>query len=234
MKFRSLAAVSAFVGAVVAVHLLMHITDKEFCLTQLTMSIYYSLVVISLCLVMGYAGQVSLGHGAFFSIGGYTAAVLTTHDLAGVRQAAWAQWLARIHMLVLKPDLYGGEVLTFTPWAAFGAAMLITVVVASLVGYPALRLKGQYLAMATLGFGLIVNKFLLGTGFTGAADGITGVPEWHLIGPLTVSGKAAARVTNYYIACRVWAGHCRRFMIARLLRMRWGSILRPTNCGPSY
>ena len=61
---------------------LLRATGKEYCLTQLTMSLYYAIVVIGLCLVMGYAGQVSLGHGAFFAIGGYTSAVLTTHDFS--------------------------------------------------------------------------------------------------------------------------------------------------------
>ena len=42
------------------------------------MAAYYPIVVLGLCLVMGYAGQASLGHGAFFAIGGYTSAILTT------------------------------------------------------------------------------------------------------------------------------------------------------------
>ena len=69
----------------------------EYCLTQLTMSLYYAIVVIGLCLVMGYAGQVSLGHGAFFAIGGYTSAVLTTHDFSAFKAAAWAGWLKQAH-----------------------------------------------------------------------------------------------------------------------------------------
>jgi branched-chain amino acid transport system permease protein len=73
-------------------------------------------------------------------------------------------------------------------------------VIASLIGYPALRLKGHYLAMATLGFGLIVYKTVLGTALFGAADGINGVPEWQLGFGLTVSGRNALRVENYYLA----------------------------------
>jgi hypothetical protein len=104
-------------------------------------------------------------------------------------------------MLVGKEDLYGGHVLTASPWAAFFFAMMAAFVVANLIGYPALRLKGHYLAMATLGFGLIVNKMLLGSAITGSADGINGVPEWRLGFGLTVSGKSGLRVENYYIAC---------------------------------
>ena len=181
--------------------LVMRATGTEYCLTQLTMAVYYAIVVMGLCLVMGYAGQVSLGHGAFFAIGGYTSAVLTTHDFAALKAAAWAGWLQQAHLFIAKQDLYGNATMTVSPWAAFVAAMLATFLIALLIGYPALRLQGHYLAMATLGFGLIVSKMLLGSTITGAADGITGVPEWKLIGGLTVTGKSAARVQNYYIAC---------------------------------
>ena len=84
----------------------MHATETEYCLTQLTMALYYAMVVMGLCLLMGYAGQVSLGHGAFFAIGGYTSAVLTTHDFSLFKDAAWAGWLQQAHLFVAKQDLY--------------------------------------------------------------------------------------------------------------------------------
>ena len=186
---------------IVGAQLVMRVTGTEYCLTQLTMAVYYAIVVMGLCLLMGYAGQVSLGHGAFFAIGGYTSAVLTTHNLSGFKDAGWAAWLQQAHLLVAKQDLYGNATLTVSPWAAFAAAMLTTFLIALLIGYPALRLRGHYLAMATLGFGLIVSKMLLGSNITGSADGINAVPEWKLIGGLTVTGKSAERVQNYYIAC---------------------------------
>src|SRR5512140_2751598 len=83
---------------VIGVQLALHATEKEYCLTQFTMAVYYAVVVMGLCLLMGYAGQVSLGHGAFFAIGGYTAAVLTTHNLSPFQNAAWAGWLQRAHL----------------------------------------------------------------------------------------------------------------------------------------
>jgi branched-chain amino acid transport system permease protein len=189
-----------FALALAAAQTILRAAGKEYCLTQLTMSLYYAIVVIGLCLVMGYAGQVSLGHGAFFAIGGYTAAVLTTHDFSGFAATSWGGALLRAHLLVARDDLYGSQILTTSPWAAFFAAMLVTAVVAGLIGYPALRLKGHYLAMATLGFGLIINKILLGTALFGAADGINGVPEWRLVPGLTVSSRSALRIENYYFA----------------------------------
>src|SRR5512139_1878004 len=100
---------------VVGAHLVMRATGTEYCLTQLTMAVYYSIVVMGLCLLMGFAGQVSLGHGAFFAIGGYTSAVLTTHDFSGVGGTAWVRWLQWAHLLVTRPDLYGHPVITVSP-----------------------------------------------------------------------------------------------------------------------
>ncbi len=201
LRLRHLLPFAAFALLAVAAQLVMRATDTQYCLTQLTMALYYAIVVMGLCLLMGYAGQVSLGHGAFFAIGGYTSAVLTTCDFSRFRNDAWAGWLKEAHLFVVKEDLYGNSVLTGSPWAAFFAAMLVTFLIACLIGYPALRLKGHYLAMATLGFGLIVNKMVLGSTITGAADGINGVPEWKLGFGLVVSGKNSVRVQNYYIAC---------------------------------
>jgi branched-chain amino acid transport system permease protein len=189
-----------FALALVAMQSVLRATGREYCLTQLTMSLYYAIVVIGLCLVMGYAGQVSLGHGAFFAIGGYTSAVLTTHDFSRFAGAGWAGLLQRAQLLMPRGDVYGNQILTVSPGAAFFAAMLVTFAIANLIGYPALRLKGHYLAMATLGFGLIVSKILLGTALFGAADGINGVPEWKLAPGLTVSGRSALRIENYYLA----------------------------------
>jgi branched-chain amino acid transport system permease protein len=199
-QLRNIFPFACFAFAVVGAQLLMRATETQYCLTQLTMAIYYAIVVMGLCLLMGYAGQVSLGHGAFFAIGGYTTAVLTTHDFSTCRQSLWGGWLELAHMFVAKQDLYGNQVLTVSPWAAFLAAMAGTCLIACLIGYPALRLRGHYLAMATLGFGLIISKILLGSTLAGSADGINGVPEWRLGGGLVVTGKSMDRVQNYYIA----------------------------------
>jgi branched-chain amino acid transport system permease protein len=189
-----------FTLLLVLVQVALHKMEREYCLVQLTTSLYYAIVVIGLCLVMGYAGQVSLGHGAFFAIGGYTTAVLTTHDFSACKSAAWAGFLQKAHFFVGREDLSGNSILVASPWGAFLAAMALTFLIATLVGYPALRLKGHYLAMATLGFGLIVNKILIGSSITGASDGINGVPGWTLLPGLTVCESKPARVTNYYIA----------------------------------
>jgi branched-chain amino acid transport system permease protein len=196
---RNLLPVIAFAAAVPSLHLLLRAAGTEYGLTQLTMAAYYAIVVVGLGLLIGYAGQVSLAHGAFFAIGGYTSAVLTTHDFS--KWQAQLRWLQDAHIMVAREDLYGTQMLTVTPWAAFVMAMVVVLLAGSLIGYPALRLRGHYLAMATLGFGLIVARLLMGTNLTGAADGISGVPEWKLAPGFVVSGKIAVRTQNYYLAC---------------------------------
>jgi len=108
--------------------------------------------------------------------------------------------LAAMGILTRRPDLYGGELLTVHPWPACIFAVLTAVAVAYAIGGPVLKLKGHYLAMATLGFGIIVYRIVLGTELVGAADGIYDVPAFPLLPGIAVSGKSSLRVMNYYVA----------------------------------
>jgi len=191
--------VAAFACLIVAIQLATLVTGTPYYLTQLTMTAYYSLVVVGLCMLIGYAGQISLGHAGFFAIGGYMAAFLTTCDLTSHRGVV-VSLLERSGALVSRHDIYGGSLQTVHPWLACAAAILLTVVVAYLVGGPVLKLKGHYLAMATLGIGIIVYRIVLGTEFLGAADGISEVPGFPLPGGLLITGNSTSRISNYYLA----------------------------------
>jgi len=193
-------------------------------LTQLTMSAYYVLVVAGLCLLMGYAGQISLGHAGFFAIGGYTTAVLTTRNLLPHLHPGLARALEAASLLSRRQDLYGNSLLTVSPWTALLAALLITAGIALLVGLPVLRLRGHYLAMATLGFGLIIYRVVLGTRLFGEADGIVNVPPFPLFGGLEVSGGLSQRVANFYIAWGLVALAC--VLAVNLINSRVGRALR--------
>ncbi|MGH3126716.1 MAG: ABC transporter permease subunit, partial [Gaiellaceae bacterium] len=105
-----------------------------FQLSRLDLALYdrmglYTLVTIGLTLLMGFAGQVSLGQGAFFLIGAYTSGLLTVGLDPDTRLV----------------DLEAG----ITPLAALAAAPVVTAVVAAVIGVPLLRLRGHYLAFAT-------------------------------------------------------------------------------------
>ena len=110
-----------------------------------------ALAVVGLNLLMGYAGQVSLGHAGFWGLGAYAVAVGPTH-------------------------------LGIPPLASLVAGVLLTMLVAWLVGRPILRLRGHYLAVATLGFGFLVSLVLTNEArWTGGPDGM-GVPRLHILG----------------------------------------------------
>jgi len=110
------------------------------------------ILAVALNLFMGYAGQISLGHAAFFGMGAYASALLTVR--------------------------YG-----WNPWLAMGAGVLFVAVVAALIARPILKLRGHYLAMATLGFGIIVHIVLVQTDWlTGGPDGLSGVPVLSVFG----------------------------------------------------
>ncbi|HSH13225.1 MAG TPA: branched-chain amino acid ABC transporter permease, partial [Desulfurivibrionaceae bacterium] len=121
-------------------------------------------------------------------------------------------------------DLYGGALLVVQPWAACLAAVAVTVLIALLIGGPVLKLKGHYLAMATLGFGTIIYRVVLATRAFGEADGISSVPPFQLLPGLTVSGGFGDRISNYYIG---W-GLVVLFMVLliNLVHSRAGRALR--------
>ena len=174
---------------VTAVQLATQYTETTYYLTQLTMSAYYSVVVIGLCVLMGYGGQISLGHAGFFAIGGYLAGALTTHNL--------------IAFFPIPPD---------------------PLLIALAIGGPVLKLKGHYLAMATLGFGIIIYRIVLASAYFGEADGISGVPGFQLLPGIEVSGSFGARVLNYYIAWGVVIVSI--ILLLNLIHSRVGRALR--------
>jgi branched-chain amino acid transport system permease protein len=200
MRFRFYLPVIALIVAVIGLQFTLSAADKTFYMTQITMSAYYAMVVVGLCLLMGYAGQISLGHAGFFAIGGYASAFLTTCNLLPYRDAGLLKWCGSLGLLLEREDLYGQTILSVSPWVAFVIAMLLTALIALLIGMPVIRLKGHYLAMATLGFGLIIYRIVLGAQYFGQADGISNVPPFRLVPGLEVNGRAMFRLENYYIA----------------------------------
>ena len=226
---RSARRLLVLAAAVVGVQLLTAAFGAGYYLTQLTMAAYYALVVIGLTLLLGYCGQISLGHAGFFAIGGYTTAVLTTRNLAPAARLPLVGLLHRMGLLLSGTDPQGADLLYVSPWVAFAAALALAGGIALLIGLPVLKLRGHYLAMATLGFGTIVYRVVLGTRLFGEADGITGVPPFPLLPGVAVSGSFAARVGNYYVA---WAlVVIGMLLVLNLVDSRIGRALRSLHGG---
>jgi len=185
---------------VIVMQLLLAVTGTSFFLKELTQAAYYTIVVIGLCLLIGYAGQISLGHAGFFAIGGYTSAVLTTFDFSIFSSSPFIRFLHTIGFIIQREDLYGKQLLTFSPMVAFILAVLFSALAAIAIGIPVIRLHGHYLAMATLGFGVIIKAIIDATTVLGAHDPITSVPGFSLFFGLEVSSKIPLRIPNYYIS----------------------------------
>ncbi|HPV41316.1 MAG TPA: branched-chain amino acid ABC transporter permease [Spirochaetota bacterium] len=200
MAWKKYIPVFALIACIIVFQLAVTAMSREFYLTQLTMAAYYSLVILGLTVLMGYAGQISMGHAAFFAIGGYTSAVITTRNLMNVKGAVLADLARDLGLTIVEKNAYGNDIEHLSPWVALAAAVVLTAIIAFLIGIPILKLKGHYLAMATLGFGIIVYRIVLGSRLFGEADGISDIPPFRIIGSLAVSGDPALRVQNFYIA----------------------------------
>ncbi len=159
----------------------------------------YALVTIGLTLLMGYAGQISLGQGAFFLVGAYTSAILTVGIDADSRFVDPAAGIA--------------------PLLAVLAAPVVAAALAAVIGVPLLRLRGHYLAFATLALHLIAFSVLSAWDhFTGGQYGIT------VTKPLTVLGHELRGPLH---AAVVWAVVAIALLLAtNLVHSRVGRALQ--------
>jgi branched-chain amino acid transport system permease protein len=134
----------------------------------------YALVTIGLTLLMGFAGQVSLGQGGFFLIGAYTSGLLTVGLDPDTR--------------LVDPDA------GIDPLLAVAAAPFVSAAVAVVIGIPLMRLRGHYLAFATLAFALIAWSLLYAQDrFTGGQFGVT-VTKRLAVGGHEITGATHAAV----------------------------------------
>ena len=150
------ARIAGILALIAVVALLPFALPNRFYVDMAMKSWLNAAVCIGLNLLIGFAGQISLGHAGFFALGAYASAILTAHY----------KWPGLVALLA----------------GAAGVALL-----AFLVARPILRLKGHYLAMATLGLGIIISIVLTRElWLTGGPDGIQvpalWVGTWRLTG----------------------------------------------------
>jgi branched-chain amino acid transport system permease protein len=160
----------------------------------------YALLAMGLNIVVGYAGLLDLGYAAFFAIGAYTIGFLTSPGSVLI-QNGW-----------IPPFLQHF-------WPALIVAFVISAIFGVLLGAPTLRLRGDYLAIVTLGFGEIVpNFFLNATPLTGGTRGMNPIAKPPAVGPLTF-GQTDQR-NWYWLILAV--GLFSVFLILRLYGSRLG------------
>ncbi len=127
----------------------------------------HTMLAVGLNLLLGFAGQISLGQAAFFGLGAYISGILTTAH-------------------------------SVNPWLAMALAALTVGILAFFIGFPILKLKGHYLAMATLGLGIIAYiVFNEAVELTGGPSGLSGIPNLSL-GSIVFDSD----IKNYYL---IWS-----------------------------
>ena len=124
------------------------------------------ILAVSLNLINGFTGQFSIGHAGFMAVGAYTAAMLSLHG-----GQSWAQAMIAAGV----PAVFAKGVALVLAVVAGGAAAAIA---GYMVGLPSLRLRGDYLAIVTLGFGEIIRVLLTNIDAVGASRGLPGIPGW--------------------------------------------------------
>ena len=121
------------------------------------------ILAVSLNLINGFTGQFSIGHAGFMAIGAYTSAYVTVNFGDRVRSA----------LSFLPSAAQDGAVLL----VGLAAGALLAAIAGFFVGVPSLRLRGDYLAIVTLGFGEIIRVFILNIDAVGGARGFSGIPK---------------------------------------------------------
>ena len=178
-----------FLALAMVMALLPFLVRGSYYLLILNIIAINGLVVLGLNLLIGFAGQISLGHAAFFGMGAYFSAIFTA--------------------------MY-----SMPPWPTLILVMILTGVVAYVIGIPTLRLEGHYLVMATLGFNIIVYILMVQMEYwTGGPSGFAGIP------PLTLGSFAIQ--TDHHFYWLIWPLFLVIFLLSlNLVNSRVGRALR--------
>jgi branched-chain amino acid transport system permease protein len=164
-------------------------TSSPYHLTVGGLALIFAIVALGANLIMGIAGQASFAHAAFFGLGAYTTALLSTRYDVPL-------------------------------WATLPASLVLSYLVGFALAYPALRVRGFYLALVTLAvseiFTSVINQL---PGALGGAEGIVGIP------PFVAGGwVAVTRPAKYFV---VWAGAVLAYVsLERLMSSHFGRIVR--------
>ena len=121
------------------------------------------ILAVSLNLINGFTGQFSIGHAGFYAVGAYTSAALVRYAGPPVRVLISSLPTVAQDAVLLLMGLLG--------------AALVAGLAGLAVGIPSLRLRGDYLAIVTLGFGEIIRVLILNIDAIGGARGFSGIPQ---------------------------------------------------------
>jgi branched-chain amino acid transport system permease protein len=188
----------ALLGAIVLAAICSHFsgTINNYILQILIFIGINVILAVSLNLINGYTGQFSLGHAGFMAIGAYVSAYLSTEHSIG------------FFALFGGANFYSVAILFVCVLIAGGLAAAVAGLI---VGVPSLRLKGDYLAIVTLGFGEIIRVLIQNTEAVGGPRGYSGIAGYTTI----FWTYAVAAITIYMVVSLIDSTYGRGFLAVR-------------------
>jgi branched-chain amino acid transport system permease protein len=150
-------------------------------------ALLYIMLALGLNIVVGFAGLLDLGYVAFFAIGAYLAGLLSSPQLAATIESLQIDYPA---LATWVTDFVGPAIATqgihLSVWLIVPLAALVAGIAGALLGAPTLKLRGDYLAIVTLGFGEIIRIFM--NNLNGPINITNGPQGINLIDPIRIGG----------------------------------------------
>jgi branched-chain amino acid transport system permease protein len=202
MNRRSISvAVAAIIFLILPI--VVEFADEPYLITLLSRILIYALAAVSLDLMLGFGGMVSLGHAAFFGIGAYVVSISSFHAFEGTALLSW-------------PIEIGGSENGLVIWPA---AMFLSATAAVVIGALSLRTSGMHFIMITLAFAQMLYYFFVSLEAYGGDDGIS------LFSRNTFPGVDLGNdIQFYYLCLTVLAAFL--FFSYRLVHSRFGMVIR--------
>ncbi len=191
LRYRQLATL-VIAGIALAVLPLVAQTAGNAWVRIIDLALLYVMLALGLNIVVGYAGLLDMGYIAFYAVGAYMFALLSSPQLFTSFPELRSYFPGGLHTPI---------------WLAVPLGALLAAIFGVLLGAPTLRLRGDYLAIVTLGFGEIIRIFMNNldapVNITNGPKGIDGIDGMHMFGfnfntPITIGSFTIPSVTLYY------------------------------------
>jgi branched-chain amino acid transport system permease protein len=167
----------------------------------LDMALLYIMLALGLNIVVGFAGLLDLGYIAFFAVGAYLTGILSSPQFAALLQSVVDNYpaLGETLVRVMGPEIAQNGI-HLSVWFIVPLAGLVAGLFGALLGAPTLKLRGDYLAIVTLGFGEIIRIFMNNLNdpinFTNGPQGINMIDPVRIAG-VSLAGEPGSQATVY-------------------------------------
>ncbi len=200
---RKTLSVATGAAVLLALPVVAGMTGEPYLVSLFSRILIYALAAVSLDLMLGFGGMVSLGHAAFFGIGAYTVCILSVHGVEGTPFLTW-------------PFEIGGHLSGLVLWPV---AVLSSAAAAAVIGALSLRTAGMHFIMITLAFAQMLYYFFVSLEAYGGDDGIS------LFSRNMFPGVDLGSDIQFYYLCLAALGAF-LFFSYRLIHSRFGMVIR--------